>query len=785
MKFSEHWLRTVFDPAISSEALSHVLTMAGLEVEQRDPVALAFSGVVVGEITSVEAHPDADRLRICRVDIGAEALQVVCGAPNVRVGMRVACALAGAQLPGAAVKQAKVRGVESSGMLCSERELGLGDDHSGVLDLGSGESALGEDLRKVLELDDHAFTLKLTPNRGDCLSIQGLARELAALMGKALPPRPTQVVASQASDQREIRLEAGSACPRYFGRVITGLDGSAPTPPWMVRRLQRSGVRPISALVDITNYVMLEMGQPLHAFDHARLQGSICVRQARAGERLQLLDGRVVELQSAHLVIADDSGPVALAGVMGGEGSAVAEHTSAVFLESAFFAPEAVAAASRGLEIASDAAHRFERGVDFELAGPALERATALVLEICGGLPGPLAEARGVLPSRAAIEFRPERVRRVLGVDIAVDQIVAMLRRLGMTVQAEEGALVVVPPSFRFDVNIEVDLIEEVARVHGYERIAPSLPQGRPPMLAVQERVTSVEALKRALADRDYFEVVTFSFVDRQLELDFASEQNPVALANPIASQLSVMRSTLIGSLVECARFNIARKQERVRIFETAACFSGGADGFKQVERMTGLCYGSAMPEQWGDGGRIVDFFDVRGDLEALLGAAHLSFVPAVHPAFHPGQTAQVFFGGRSAGWLGVLHPRWLQKYELAATAVAFELDLAMIRATDLPAYQPLSRFPPVRRDLAIMVDEGVPASALKASILRGGAPLVNDVNLFDVYRGKGVPDGRKSLAFRVLLQDTEKTLTDSEVEAAVRKITTVLQEKHGATLRL
>jgi len=538
-------------------------------------------------------------------------------------------------------------------------------------------------------------------------------------------------------------------------------------------------------LVDITNYVMLEMGQPLHAFDHARLQGGIRVRQARAGERLKLLDGREVALQPKHLVIADDSAAVALAGVMGGENSAVAVDTSSVFLESAYFDPEAVAAASRGLEIASDAAHRFERGVDFELAGPALERATKLVLQVCGGRAGPLVEARGTLPSRAAIEFRPEQVRRVLGVDIAADLIVDILVRLGMTVGDGDGVLVVVPPSFRFDVTVEVDLIEEVARVHGYERIVPSLPQGRLPMLPLEERVTSVEALKRTLAGRDYLEVVTFSFVDRQLEFDFTSGQQPVTLANPIASQLSVMRSSLIGSLVECARFNVARKQERVRIFEVAACFARTSEGFEQVERVAGLCYGSAMPEQWGDGGRLVDFFDVRGDLEALLGGARLSFVPAEHPAFHPGQTAQVLFAGRMAGWLGAIHPRWLQKYELAATAVAFELDLATIRTADLPVYQPLSRFPPVRRDIAIVVDESVSAAALKESIQSNRIPLVNDVNLFDVYRGKGVPDGKKSLAFRVLLQDTEKTLTDAEIEIEVRKIITILQEKHGATLRL
>jgi len=784
MKFSESWLRSVYNPALDSDALSHMLTMAGLEVEQADRVAPAFSGVVVGEVIAVEAHPNADRLRVCRVNVGTDILQVVCGAPNVRAGMRVPCATVGTQLGQMKVEKVAMRGVDSCGMLCSQHDLGLGDDHSGLMELDA-DAAVGEDLRKALDLDDTVFTLKLTPNRGDCLSIHGLAREAAALMGESVTLPVTAPVAAVHEERREIRLEAGDACPRYCGRVISGVEAKSPTPGWMVRRLQRSGVRPISAIVDITNYVMLETGQPLHAFDIENLQGGIRVRFARAGEKLTLLDGREIELSPAHLVIADEARPVALAGVMGGDASGVSDDTATVFLESAYFSPEAVAVASRGLEINSDAAHRFERGVDFALAPRAVERATELMLKICGGRPGPVVEAAGALPARASIALRPERVRSVIGIDLSATAIAALLRRLGIEVEEGAGPLTVTPPSFRFDLNIEVDYIEEVARVHGYDNIPAILPAGRPPMLANAERERSIEAIKRALARRDYFEVVTFSFVDRELEEDFAGRTDSVALANPIASQLSVMRTTLLGSLVEAVRFNVARKQDRVRIFEVAACYAREGDGFAQTERIAGIAYGGALPEQWGDGGRPVDFFDVRGDLEAVFGGPRLAFIPEAHPAFHPGQTARILCDGRAAGWVGTLHPRWLQKYELPAMAVGFELDAAVMRAVDLPTYRQISRFPPVRRDLAIVVDNGVPAACIRDEILASGAPFATDATLFDVYRGKGVPEGRKSLAFRVLLQDTEKTFTDQEVEALIRIIIKNLEENQGGSLRL
>jgi len=783
MKFSENWLRSVFDPGMTSEELADVLTMAGLEVEAREPVAPGFDGIVVARVASLQPHPDAERLKICVVDVGGEMLQVVCGAPNVRAGMRVACARPGAKLPAMTVQRVELRGVESHGMLCSERELALGDDHSGVIDLGD-DAIVGTDVRDALDLDDHVFTLKLTPNRGDCLSIQGLARELAALTGKPYRGAQEHEVAATLADEREITLEAGGACPRYCGRIVAGVDSRAPTPQWMVRRLRRSGVRPVSAVVDITNYVMLETGQPLHAFDLEHIEGGVHVRFATPGEQLALLDGRHIELQPKHLVIADDSRPLALAGVMGGETSGVGEATASVFLESAYFAPEVVAEASRGLEITSDAAHRFERGVDFALARRAIERATELILQVCGGNTGPVVEALGGLPVRPDIAFSPERVRQAIGLTIPNEEIAGILRRLGLAVSERGDEWSATPPSHRFDLAIEVDIVEEVARVHGYEHIPASLPVTRTPILPLAEHRTSVERIKQSLALRDYFEVITFSFVDRQIELDFAGESNPVRLANPIASQLSVMRSSLVGSLVECVRFNIARKQERVRVFELAACYRRDGDGYGQTDRLAGVCYGSALPEKWGEPLRPVDFYDVRGDLEAILGAAALCFVPAAHPAMHPGQSARVLFGGREAGWIGALHPRLLQKYELGASTIAFELDLDVVRDRDLPTHRPVSRFPPVRRDFALVVDDSVQAAALQETIRSHGAPLVIDVTLFDVYRGKGVPNGRKSLAFRVLLQDTEKTLTDAEVEAVVQRVVMILEEKHGAALR-
>ena len=783
MKFSELWLRSIVDPPLSSEALAHLLTMAGLEVEERERVAPAFERVVIGNVLRIDPHPQADRLRVCSVDTGNGVLQIVCGAPNTRVGMKVACALVGARLPKGTIDKAAVRGVESAGMLCSAAELGLADEHEGLLEL-SADAPLGADVRAHLELDDWVMTLKLTPNRGDCLSIRGLAREVAALTG-AEPTWPAlPIIAPRVAERREIHLLAGSACPLYCGRAIIDLDVAAPTPGWMSRRLERSGIRPISAVVDITNYVMIELGQPLHAFDLDRLTGSVRVRFGQRGERLLLLNGREVELDVTHLVIADDRVALALAGVMGGERSSVTASTRSVFLESAFFSPDVVARGARALELASDASHRFERGVDFAITAPAIERATELILEICGGQAGPVSATEGELPARPPIRLQNERVKRLLGIEIDTQQTIAALRRLGLEVVTEGDSQRVIPPSYRFDLTIEEDLIEEVARVHGYDAIAPSLPSAQLPMMPVAERKLDVQALKQALVDRDYFEVINFSFVDRQMEQDFAGCSSPVALANPIASQMSVMRSSLIGSLVECVRANVARKQDRVRIFEIAACFQRDGESYRQTDRVAGLCFGLAAPEQWGSAARPVDFFDVRGDLEALLGSRAARFLPATHPAFHPGQCARVQIDGAPAGWLGLLHPRWAQKYELPGAVIGFELDVEPLIALPLPRYESVSRFPPVRRDLAVLVEEDVQIEAVLATIQVAGGPLLAEAGLFDIYRGSGLPKGRKSLAFRVLLQDTEKTLTDVEVDRVVQNIVGDLQKNHGAMLR-
>jgi phenylalanyl-tRNA synthetase beta chain len=783
MKFSESWLRAMVDPGLPSEPLAELLTMAGLEVETREPVAPAFAGVVAGSVLAVERHPAADRLTVCRVDTGSAVHEIVCGAPNVRAGMRVACALVGARLPAVTVERIAVRGVESAGMLCSARELGLGEDHSGVLEL-EPDAPVGADLRALLDLDDWLLTLKLTPNRGDCLSILGLAREVAALTGRPFAAPPPSKVTATLRDARGVHLDAGAACPRYCGRVIRSVDAKASSPAWLRRRLERCGVRPISAIVDVTNYVMLELGQPLHAFDLESLQGDIHVRRPRSGEALTLLDGREVKLDETHLVIADEARAVALAGVMGGAASAVSEATRSVFLESAYFDPATVANGARGLEIASDAAHRFERGVDFELAPRAIERATELILEICGGEPGPVTEAVGPLPRRDPVALRTARAQRVLGIGLDADQVRAILQRLGLEVQPNQDGCLVRAPSYRFDLEIEEDLIEEIARVHGYENIPPTSPLAATTILPASERLVSVDAVKSALAARDYLEVVTYSFVDRELEADFAGSTEPVALLNPIAAQMGVMRSTLLGSLVECVRFNVARKQERVRIFEIATCFRREGTAFSQVERLAALCHGAALPEQWGARARDVDFFDVRADLEAIVASREVRLEPQAHPAFHPGQSARVFVNGAPAGWIGSLHPRWLQKYDLPAATVGFELELDAVRASAVPRYRPLPRMQPVRRDLALLVDTALPAALVQAEILAAGKPLVSTVTLFDVYLGEGIPKGRKSLAFRVLLQDTEKTLTDPDVEAKIQHIVNVLKQKHGALLR-
>lgn len=785
MKFSENWLRTWVNPALSSDELAHTLTMAGLEVEALEDVAPAFDNVVVAEVLEVARHPDADRLNVCRVNVGeAQPLTIVCGASNVAVGVKVPCARIGAVLPGEfVIKQARVRNVESFGMLCSGKELGLAEESSGLWLLPS-DAPVGKALREYLELDDKLFTLKLTPNRSDCSGMAGIAREVAALTGSALKLLEIQTQPVTLPAQLPVQVADAQACPLYCGRLLRGVNAAAATPAWMLRRLERSGLRGISAVVDITNYVMLEMGQPLHAFDLARLSGGITVRKARNGEELILLNEQTVKLDEEVLVIADDARVLALAGIMGGQGSGVETTTQDVFLESAFFHPDAIAGKARRFGLATDSSFRFERGVDFAATRQALERATQLLLEICGGKAGEISEVRSRLPARSAIALRRSRVARVLGIALDNSEIAALLQRLQLDFSANGNDFSVTPPSFRFDLSIEADLIEELARLHGYDNIPAQAPQAALTMLPYSELQRPLARVQQTLVARDYQEIVSYAFVEEQIERELCGNDHPVALQNPIASNLAVMRSSLIGGLVSALRFNLNHRQARVRLFEIGACFAKAPDGYLQSQRLSGIAYGAAHPEQWGTATKPVDFYDAKADVEALFAPQPLHFVAATHPALHPGRSAQIFCAGKPVGWLGELHPQWQQQYDMPQAAVWFEVELDAATRTQVPQMSEIARFLPVRRDLAVLVDEAVATQTLLDAMQQAAVPRVAEVALFDVYRGKGVEQGKKSLAFRVLLQDTRKTLTDSEIEQSVVLLVEAMQQ-HGAQLRM
>jgi phenylalanyl-tRNA synthetase beta chain len=785
MKFSENWLRTWVNPALSSDELGHALTMAGLEVEALEAVAPEFNNVVVAEVLEVVKHPNADRLNVCQVNVGeASPLTIVCGAANVAVGVKVPCARIGAVLPGNfAIKQAKVRSIESFGMLCSAVELGLAEVSDGLW-LLSADAPVGKALREYLDLNDKLFTLKLTPNRSDCSSIAGLAREVAALTGS---PLHTVVVAEQAatlSEQLPVKVVDDQSCPLYCGRLVRGVNAAATTPSWMLRRLERSGLRAINAVVDITNYVMLEFGQPMHAFDVAQLSGGITVRRARKGEALTLLNEQDVALDEELLVIADDAHVLALAGIMGGGGSGVETSTKDVFLESAFFHPDAIAGRARRFGLATDSSFRFERGVDFAATRKALERATQLLLEICGGQAGAVSEVRGQLPARHAIALRRSRVARVLGIALDNAQIASLLTALQFDFTANGDDFRVTPPSFRFDLSIEADLIEEVARLYGYDNIPALAPQAALTMLPSSESQRSLVQIQQTLVSREYQEIVSYAFLEEQVERELCGNDVPVLLQNPIASNLAAMRSSLIGGLVGALRYNLNRKQSRIRLFEVGACFARANDKYQQTQRLSGISYGANLSEQWGEVVRVVDFYDVKADVEALFAPQVVRFVAAAHPALHPGRSAQIYSGEHLVGWIGELHPKWQQQYDMPQAAVWFEVDLDALTQRTVPRMTVISKFLPVRRDLAVLVDDAVAVQVLLDAMQAASAPYVAEISLFDVYRGKGLEQGKKSLAFRVLLQDTQKTLTDSEIEPSIAQLLGVM-EKHGARLRM
>lgn len=781
MQFPESWLRNLVNPALDTPALAHALTMAGLEVEALAPAAPPFNNVVVAEILSVEKHPDADRLRVCQVDVGEAApVTIVCGAPNAAAGLKVPCARPGAKLPGIEIKVAKVRGVESFGMLCSAKELGLEGAADGLMVLPA-DAPVGEDFRAWLNLDDTLITLKLTPNRADCLSVAGLAREVGAITGAEVRlPQITEVPARTA-DALEVRVSAPEACPRYLARVVRGINAQVQTPRWMAERLERCGVRPLSAAVDVTNYVLLELGQPMHAFDLGKLGYGVQVRWARSGEKLELLNGQTAELADDMLVIADSDGPVALAGIMGGQPTSVSTETTDVMLEAAFFAPTAIAGRARRLGLSTDSSHRFERGVDFAATRQAMERATQLLVDICGGQAGPITESVAALPVRAPITLRLARLARVAGIELDADPVARGLRALGADVERRDDALVVTPPSFRFDLAIEEDLIEEAVRLFGYDNVPAQPPAAPSRMLPQDERVLGDDVLRQAMAGLDYQEVITYSFVDPAWETALDPAARPLPLANPLASQLSAMRTTLWGGLVETLRHNLNRQQDRVRIFELGRVY---ASLDAQPMKLGGLAYGDALPEQWGAKARSVDLFDVKGDLERLAGAV-LEARPGKHPALHPGQCAELLIDGVVVGWLGSLHPRLVQGFELAAAPVLFELDHAALVRRALPRYVGLSRFPQVRRDLAFVLDAQTPAGALLAALRAAASPAVRAIEVFDDYRGKGLAENQKSLAIRVVMQDTARTLTDEDVEETVRRLIDTALRQCNARLRV
>ncbi len=793
MKFSESWLRTLVNPTLSSEELSHLLTMAGLEVEDMAPVAPAFHSVVVAQVLEVVKHPDADRLNVCQVDIGdGSPKQIVCGAPNVATGLKVPCALPGAELPGDfKIKIAKVRGIESSGMLCSAKELGIAEEASGLLILPV-DAPVGQNIRTYLDLEDTIFEIKLTPNRADCLSLLGVAREVGAITGAVTDLPVVAEVPASIADTRAVVLDAPAACPLYYGRVIKGVNAKAPTPTWMVRRLERSGIRAISALVDITNYVMLELGQPLHAFDNTKLSGSVHARLAKADEKLLLLNEQTIDLAADVLTIADDSKVLAMAGIMGGEESGITLETSELFLESAFFAPKDIAGRARRYGFASDASHRFERGVDFGGTRRAIERATRLIIEICGGKAGPVVEAKADLPARPPVRLRTARAEKVLGVPLGTERIAGLFKGLALDFTREGDDFLVTPPSWRFDMEIEEDLIEEIARLVGYDNIPSLAPQARMAMLRQPEAQRPAYRIRQMMADRGYQEVVNFAFVEDAWEADFAAkteEADLIRLANPIASQMAVMRSTLFGGLISNLVTNLKRKQTRVRLFEVGRTFHRDADatpvsGYRQPWKLGGLAFGGALPESWTSGGRKVDFYDVKGDLEALLAPAVLRFEPLKHPSLHPGRAANILLDDQVIGCLGELHPEWVQKYDLLNAPILFELDFDILKRASVPAYTEVSKFPPVVRDLAMVVDQSLSLQSIFDALKPQISGLIQDIQLFDVYVGKGVPENKKSLAFRIVMQDTQRTLQDSEVDAAMQQLVSCFEQAFGAQLR-
>ena len=811
MQFPESWLRAFCNPDLTTAQLADTLTMAGLEVEELKPVAPPFTGIVVGEIKTAEQHPNADRLRVCTVDVGQpELLNIVCGAPNARVGIRVPCALVGAELPPGEdgkpflIKVGKLRGVESQGMLCSARELKLSEDHGGLMELAA-DAPLGQNIREHLALDDTLFTLKLTPNLAHCLSVYGVAREVAALTGAPLLQPSFPAVAVKNADRVPVKISAPDLCGRFSGRVVRNVNPKATTPQWMVDRLARCGQRSVTALVDISNYVMFELGRPSHIFDLDKIHGGLDVRWGQAGEQLKLLNGNTVTVDEKVGVIADDQQVESLAGIMGGDATAVSDDTVNIYAEAAFWWPKSIAGRSRRYNFSTDAGHRFERGVDASTTVEHLERITQLILDICGGEAGPMDDVQVNLPQAQPVTLRVARAAKIIGMPLTQAQCADALTRLGLPVVEGDGVLTVTPPSYRFDLSIEEDLIEEVVRMVGYNQL-PTTPPLAPITAKVRpENRRSPFAVRRALAGLGFQETINFSFVEERWEHELAGNPNPIKLLNPIASQMSVMRSSLLGSLLQVLKFNLDRKASRVRVFEVGSVFLRDAsvsnsdttvEGFSQPMRVAGLAYGAVDGLQWGVKEQGAGFYDLKGDVEALLAPAVAQFVPAEHPAMHPGRCAKVVLAGQEIGFVGELHPRWRQSYGFTQTPVLFELDLNAVVQRAVPVFRAVTKHQSVERDIAVIVQERVTLADVAAAV--HAAPtggLLRNVVLFDVYRPKPVKDGEmaapgalsageKSLALRLTLNSAEGTLAEDQIEAAVAAVLARLSSDVNARLR-
>ena len=797
MRVPETWLRSFVATDWSASTIAERLTMAGLEVEEAASAAPPFENVVVAEVRSVRPHPNADRLRVCEVDTGRGLSTIVCGAPNVAAGMRVPCALPGAVLPGGlTIKPTTMRGVESQGMLCSARELGLSDDHAGLLELES-DAPVGRSLRDWHDLNETVWLLKLTPNLAHCMSVYGVAREVAALSGAKLNAPACEPVPVTLADRLPVRVEAPDLCGRFSGRIIRGVNARAATPAWMKRRLERAGQRSVSALVDISNYVMLELGRPSHVFDLAKIRGALSVRWARAGESLELLNGQTITLAPDVGVIADEHQVESLAGIMGGNATAVSDDTQDIYLEAAFWWPLAVAGRARRYNFSTEAGARFERGVDASTTVEHIERISRLILEICGGQAGPVDDTVIALPERSPVSLRVDRARKIIGAPISDGDMATVFERLALPFERHADRFVVTPPAHRFDLQIEEDLIEEVARIWGFDNLPLRPPRAPSAMRPVSESRRSVLSIKQAIAARDYQEVITYSFVESSLDHK-VSGQSPVRLLNPIASQMNVMRTTLWGGLVETLRANLNRKAGRVRLFEVGRVFAPDASvqsgplavgGVSQPWRIAALAFGAVAPEQWGIAHRSVDFHDVKADLQSLYAPMKPEFVRQSHPALHPGRCAQVRVDGRAVGMMGELHPALQQALELPSAPVLFEVDLEDLRGRTIPVYSELSKFPAVMRDIALIVPVELPAADVEAAIWRAireepEAVIIQQVLLFDEYRGKGLENKEKSLAFRLRMQDTGRTLGDADTQRAVQIVVERLEHAVGARLR-